>query len=193
MYWWKLTKTLSNPNDPDWDLLIKLTLGDGVHSERKKGFVLAREALRKCLKEGGWEVSPDKLKLQNYSTLAGFPDLTLSLSDSRDCGAAILAKRQDFRSVGIDIEHEERVVKDSIMARIGHPDDQKTLRKIELWCLKEAVFKALMNSGEFQKPVEFSSIRIEDHTWSHPPSGLSGTWESEKSEGLVIARAFLES
>lgn len=193
MYWWNLTKTLSNPNDPEWDLLIKLTLGDEVHSGRKKGFVLAREALKNCLKDSGRNVSPAQLKLKNYSTLQDFPDLTLSLSDSRDCGAAMIAKRQDFRSVGIDIEHEERQVKENILARVSHPDDQRTLRKIELWCLKEAVFKALMNSGCFEKPVEFSSIRIGDKSWFHAPSGLHGTWEIDLSDGIVIARAFLEN
>lgn len=193
MYWWNLTKTLSNPNDPEWDLLIKLTLGDEVHSGRKKGFVLAREALKKCLKDSGQDVSTRQLKLKDYSILEDFPDLTLSLSDSRDCGAAILARRQDFRSVGIDIEHEERQVNDAILARVSHPDDHRTLRKIELWCLKEAVFKALMNSGRFEKPVEFSSIRIADRSWSHTPSGLNGTWEIDLSDGIVIARAFLEN
>jgi 4'-phosphopantetheinyl transferase EntD len=94
--------------------------------------------------------------------------------------------------VGIDIEQEERKVKDEVAMRIAHPNDLK-LRKIELWCLKEAVFKAIMNSGLCTTPVEFSSIRIQEKTWTHPSSQLKGEWELEVIKKVVIARALVKN
>lgn len=192
MYKWKLIKTLSNPKDPEWDLLTKLTLGDEVHSDRKNGFLLSREALLLTLKELQNSVNISDLTLDGYSTLPSFPQYTVSLSHTKECGAALLADRQTFRSVGIDIEQEERPVKDSIVERVSNPHDT-SLRNIELWCLKEAAFKALMNSGVFEKPIEFSSIEIGDQTWSHSPSGLKGEWELEVVKPFVIAKAFLRA
>lgn len=192
MHVWKLIKTLSNPKDPEWDLLIKLTLGDEVHSNRKNGFLLSREALIGALKEAHIQANISDLVLDGYSTLPRFPQFTISLSHTKECGAAVIADRQSFRSVGIDIEQEERVVKDSIVERVSNPHDT-SLRNIELWCLKEAAFKALMNSGAFEKPVEFSSIEIGEHSWSHSPSGLKGEWELEVIKPFVIAKAFLRN
>lgn len=192
MLQWKLTKTLSNPKDPEWDLLIKLTLGDEIHSDRKKGFLYSREALRECLKVMHLNPEINQLRLSDYSTLTNYPQFTVSLSHTKDSGAALVGDRNTFRSLGIDIEQEERVVKDMIIERITHPDDLR-LRNIELWCLKEAAFKALMNTGHFEKPVEFSSIHIGDKNWSHSPSGFKGEWELELVRPYVVARAYLKN
>lgn len=189
---WKLTETLSNPKNPEWDGLIKSALGENIHSDRIKGFLLSREALLECLKENSHHLTPIQLELSGFSALKQLPQYTLSLSHTKTHGAALIADRQSFRSVGIDIEHEERPVKDSIAQRVSHPHDTK-LRNIELWCLKEAVFKTLMNTGNFEKPVEFSSIELGDRTWSHSPSGLKGEWELHYVKPVVIALAFLKS
>lgn len=188
----KLSKTLTKPDDPEWDLLIKLTLPDDVHSDRKNGFLLSRDALKNALKEYGLDITPGALKLKDYSGIEAFPQFTISLSHTKDCGAALVADRKTFRSVGVDIEHEARVVKDSIRERIAHEQDEN-LRNIEIWCLKEAAFKALMNTQQFEKPLEFSSIRLGKNKWFHSPSGLSGEWELEVIRPYVVAKAFLEN
>jgi 4'-phosphopantetheinyl transferase EntD len=193
MHCWNLSQSLINPNDPEWDLLVKLTLGEKSHPERKKSFILSRVALQKCLREQGRNLSPSALKLLNYSTLRGLPEFTLSLAHTKGSGAAILADSKTFRAVGIDIENINRPVKESIIKRVGHSGDDESLRNIELWCLKEAAFKAIMNTREFEKPVEFSSIRIGKGLWSHSPSGLEGEWELENQNNIVIARAFLKN
>ena len=124
--------------------------------------------------------------------MANVEQFTLSLSHTSECGAAMIADRKFFRSVGIDIEREDRVVKDFIRERITHKDDTN-FRNIEIWCLKEAVFKALMNTEKFEKPLEFSSICIGKDSWSHSPSGLEGKWEVETIKPVVVARAFLQN
>jgi 4'-phosphopantetheinyl transferase EntD len=188
---WKVTKTLSNPKDPEWKSLVKSSLGEGVHSNRKFGFMLSREALIMALKEAGYSCSIPHLKMEQYSGLKSFPQFTISLSHTKEAGAAVVADRQTFRSVGIDIEHEERLVKEAVIERVSHPGDL-VLRNIEIWCLKEAAFKAIMNTGSFEAPVSFSSIQIEDKTWSHSPSSLQGEWELDIINQIVVARAFLK-
>lgn len=188
----KLSKTLTNPMDPEWEVLSRLTLGDDVHVDRKSGFLLARQSLLLCLKDVGIVLSPKGLNLRNFHELQDFEQFTLSLSHTKECGAALLAERNNFQSVGIDVEREERFVKDSIRERVAHKGDTN-LRNIELWCLKEAVFKALMNTDRFEKPLEFSSICIEKGGWSHSPSGLEGEWELELVTPFVWAKAFLKN
>lgn len=192
MYNYQLSTTLTDPECPDWELLSLSTLGSEVHSDRKMGFLLSREALKNALKVMEMEVPIHGLILEGYHTLQDYPQLTISLSHTKTCGAALVAERKEFRAVGIDIEEETRVVKDSIRERISHPDDQN-LRNIELWCVKEAVFKTLMNTDLFPKPIEFGSINIQDRKWFHSPSGLSGEWEITSIRPYVVALAFLKN
>ncbi len=130
--------------------------------------------------------------MKEFNSLAKWPEITLSLSHTKLAGAAITASRAEFISVGIDIESDNRVVKDSILKRITNSRDIN-LRNIELWCLKEAVFKCLMNTGIFEKPFEFSEIEISYKRWIHSPSGLEGEWKTIISEQFLIALALLEN
>jgi phosphopantetheinyl transferase len=192
MVTWNLSKSLSKPNDPEWELLTKLALPGDVHSDRKMGFLLSRQSLIECFKSLGLEISAGALLLVGHSQIRDLPQFTISLSHTKTAGAALVADSKSYRSVGIDIEQEERVVKDSIKERITHPQDEN-LRNIEIWCLKEATFKAMMNTGLFDKPVEFSSILISDKRWSHSPSGLEGEWELDFVRPFVVAKAFLKN
>lgn len=192
MHTWKLADSLDIQKDNDWDLLVKLALGDDVHPHRQRGFILSRMALRDALSDVGESAIPQDLILEGYSKLKSFPSLTVSLSHTKDIGAALIADKQTYRSVGIDIEQEARLVKDLVAQRIAHPKDLK-LRNIEIWCLKEAVFKALMNSGEFEQTVKFSSIQIKERKWAHSPSGLEGEWELDLINSIVMARAYLRN
>jgi phosphopantetheinyl transferase (holo-ACP synthase) len=188
----KLIESLRNPNDPEWELLSQLTLGENVHSDRLMSWCLSREALRICFEENGIYLNIKDLRVSGYSALRNVPQFTLSISHTKGLGAALIADKRLYRSVGIDIEREEREVKESIILRISHPKDFK-LRKIELWCIKEAVFKAIMNTGVLETAVEFSSIWIQDKTWVHPPSKLEGEWELEVVKQVVIARALVKN
>lgn len=192
MYTWKLTKNLTDPLDPDWNELAHSSLGNTVHPDRKMGFLLSRQALKNSLQEQGFEVPLKDLKVNNFHKLPTLPQLTISLTHTKDCGAALVGNRKDFHSLGIDIENEARIVKDSIRDRVAHKMDEP-LRNIELWCLKEASFKALMNSGKFEHPVEFGSIQIGDKKWFHSPSGLEGEWKLEIIKPFVVAMAFLRN
>lgn len=193
MFKWKLTKNLTDPLDPEWDELARSALGMGVHPDRKTGFLLSREALKNVLKSLGYDTPIRDLKLSHFHQLIPCPELTISLSHTKECGVALVGDRKEFHSLGIDVEHEERQVKDNILERIAHPHDDASLRKIETWCLKEASFKALMNTGKFAAPVEFNSIQIASDRWFHSPSNLEGEWRIERIKPFVVAMAFLKN
>jgi 4'-phosphopantetheinyl transferase EntD len=192
MTMWTISQTLRDSEDTEWEKLVMSQFPEGVHPKRKEGFLLARSSLRDCLRSLALNCPIQSLVLKDFSRLEIHPQFTISLSHTNQCGAAFIALRKDFRSIGIDVEHEERIVKPSVIERIKNPLDIN-LREIELWCLKEAVFKALMNSGNFQNPVEFASICIQEDRWTHIETNLSGKWEISDLKPFVVARSLLEN
>lgn len=191
MLTYRLVNNLKLTEDSQWEELVQKTLGSGVHPSRQKGFCFARQALRDCLSFLGSNLTIAQLHLENYRSLRDFPELTLSISHTASWGAAVVASSKDYLSVGIDIEPTERVVKEAILKRVSHPLDS-SLRPIEIWSLKEAAFKALMNTGRYERNEEFSSILISKMGWSHPSSHISGDWEIKVEEGMVIALAWIK-
>ena len=159
MLTYQLVNNLNIDEDSQWRDLVLTSLGPGTHPSRIQGFCLGREALRKCLKVLGLEVSITQLILENYKGLKKFPDLNLSISHTKEFGAAIVASKNQTVSVGIDVEPTSRLVKPAILERISHPEDAP-LEPIIMWALKEATFKALMNTGRFEQNEEFSSLLI---------------------------------
>jgi 4'-phosphopantetheinyl transferase EntD len=99
----KVATNLTQPLDPDWELITQYTLGEKVHSDRKNGFLLSRQALKNAFYDFGHDLSIQDLKLSNYHELMGYPEYTLSLSHTKDVGVALVGPRQIFRSLGIDI------------------------------------------------------------------------------------------
>lgn len=192
MYCWKMAKNLMEPQDPDWEKLVSNELGEKIHPNRKMGFLLSRAALRSCFASKGLLIPITELRVQNYSIFTEYPNYTFSLSHTKNIGVAILGCKKEYLSLGIDVEQLNREVKDSIIEKIKNPGDAK-LRKIHHWCLKEAVFKTLMNSKQFVSPLEFSSILLSNNQWSHPSSGLRGGWDLEEIGSLIIAKAYLRS
>lgn len=190
MLTYQLVNNLNIDEDPQWHELTLMSLGPDTHPSRIKGFCLGREALRSCLKMLGLEISITQLQLENYKGLKKFPDLNLSISHTKDFGAAVVASKDQTVSVGIDIEPLSRLVKAPIIDRISHPGDAK-LEPIVLWALKEAAFKALMNTGRFEQNEEFSSLLISEDGWGHPPSGVLGEWKTEVQDDVIIALAWI--
>lgn len=192
MLTYRLARTLSSTEENQWGQLITSTLGTEVHRDRAQGFCLAREALRECFSQRGQLLSIGDIRLKNYHQVLGFDSWTLSLSHTKDWGAAVLASLNEVQSVGIDIEPIGRVVKPMIVDRISHPDDL-ALPPLTLWAVKEAAFKALMNTELFAHPVEFSSLLIRLFGWEHPDSGLGGEWKVSEQDGLCLALAWIKN
>lgn len=191
MITFRLKKSLSPSDEASWKQLVTDTLGVDIHPKRELGFCLAREALRECLKSINKPLSIPEIVLKGYGELENLPGIKLSLSHSADFGAAALTTDSHIISLGIDVEPLSRVVKPMILERISHPQDLD-LSALSLWTLKEAIFKSLMNTQKFEKPLEFSSIQIGDQMWNQSESGLKGEWKLEQMEGQLVALAWIK-
>jgi phosphopantetheinyl transferase (holo-ACP synthase) len=190
MLTYQIKKSLMPAQDSQWKQLVRNVLGEGVHVQRELGFCLAREALRACFMQRGIKLEIPELVLEKFSAVKGQNSLTISLSHAKDWGAAVVASAKEVISVGIDIEPKDRVVKPMILERISHPEDFP-LHPLWLWSLKEASFKALMNTGKFEKPVEFSSLKVTQGNWFHKASNTQGEWKVEEEQGLIVALAWI--
>ena len=165
---------------------------DSAHINRIKGYALAREALLELLKDQNIHLGPKDLKLRHYHSLLNVDHYTLSLGHTSLMGAAFLISKEKYRSVGIDLERNNRIVKDAIYNKMKHPQDE-IIHPLQLWTLKEACFKALMNTEKFEKNIEFNSIQIlANQTWLHS-SGESGGWESFSEDDHMISLAWIKA
>lgn len=191
MLTYRLLKTLIFTQELEWKSLAENVLGTDVHPQRAHDFALSRGALQLCLAEEGISLPIKDLILEDYCTVKGQDSLTISLTHTSNWGAAVLASKKEYISVGIDIEPLTRNVKTSILERISHSEDQ-TLPALTLWSVKEASFKALMNTKKFPHPLEFSSIKISNHTWEHVDSKTKGEWKTEEEQGLLVALAWIK-
>ena len=54
-------------------------------------------------------------------------------------------RSKQLKSIGIDLEHAERLIKPGIMEKYMDPVDssQSGLSPLQIWCAKEAIFKAV--------------------------------------------------
>ncbi len=132
-------------------------------SSDKDAFTNSREALASLLKQEMVLISDLKqdLELVNYQNLKNFPEYVLSLSHTKGAGAAVLAKKAEIASLGIDIEWSDRHLKDEAARFYRHPEDSSYKDKLELWTMKEAAFKALSPRG-FPGVLVLSKIIIKD-------------------------------
>ena len=190
MLTFRLKNSLIPSEAESWKQLVNQSLGEDVHPKRALGFCMAREALRECLATLNIHLGVKDLVLKGFGQVTGVDSVQLSLSHSSDFGAAVVADASKIVSVGIDLEPLSRVVKPLILARVSHPQDLD-LSPLSIWALKEAIFKCLMNTHKFEHPLEFSSIRIGDQTWSQE-SGLAGDWKLVQEQGQLVALAWIK-
>jgi phosphopantetheinyl transferase (holo-ACP synthase) len=189
MLTWRLAKEITQPENQSWKILTT-ALGENPHPDRIRGFLLSREALRLAFFERGINLQIPELQLLNFNQLIDENNYILSLSHTKEWGAAVIADKSRYRSIGIDIEKTDREVKPEIFQRISHAQDFKT-DSVRIWSLKEAIFKTLMNTSLFEKNVAFGDIKISSHSWEHS-GGLKGSWSTQDKEGLIVALAWME-
>lgn len=188
----KIVQTLDKLNKPKWRVLADSVLGSDIHSERRETFCFAREALRLALCELDYKPEINDLVLNGYHSLEKYPEVIFSLAHTKQTGVALMGLKKEFKALGVDVEIESRPVKDSIRDRIAHPADE-SLRNIEAWVLKEAVFKCVSNSGLLPKEPLYPDLRISRTSWEHSPTGMKGECELSKVGELLLGKAFLRA
>lgn len=85
-----------------------------------------------------------------------------SHTDRWACALIGPQRPQEF-SVGVDVEPSQRAVNPEIKRFYVHPDDAtEDLQPLEIWCLKEAVFKAVSSFLAFQQQTPSSALVLTD-------------------------------
>lgn len=174
-------------------------------SSEKDAFTNSREALATLLKQEGLDIQNLKsdLELINFQHLKKFPDFVLSLSHTKDAGAAVLARKSEVISIGIDIEWNDRMMKPGTEKFYRNQEDSFYPDNIELWTMKEAAFKALSpvyTSLDVPGVLVLSKIIIKEgvfYTQERP--AITGTvsthffHSNERKMVISIARILSES
>lgn len=168
---------------------------------RARAHLASRLALKTALEGLGRHGGPQFLE-NDPTTLLSAPDLVVSLSHSRNLGGALVARRQQYPGVGLDLEWADRALQEGGEKYYRHGEDQADLTALELWCMKEAAFKALFPfQRAFQKEVG-RELLLKD-IWVREGSfgilrkgpGILGRVQREvrdwKGRGLLIAQANL--
>ncbi len=187
----RLSQELISDELEQWKDLQKMTLGEEVHPERALSYCLSREALRACLREQGVDLQIPHLIVTDHHKISIAEDYTLSISHTKNWGAAVIGSRLKYLGLGIDVELKDRAIKSAVLDRILHSEDQ-VLEPLTIWCLKEAIFKTLMNAQRITNPVEFSSIQVTSRGWTHADSKSMGDYQMVDHPKLVIALAWIK-
>lgn len=148
------------------------------------GFYNSRMALKTLLEGHGHNIAELKvdLALENFQNLIHFPEYLTSLSHTRGAGAAVLAHKNNFLSLGIDIEWSDRIFKPEAQRFFRNPLDSPYENSLELWTMKEAAFKALSPLGHSGVLVLSKIIIQEGNFW---------TLEDPLKKGLVHSSIML--
>jgi enterobactin synthetase component D len=185
-------------------------LADAIsHERRKKQFTLGRQALKEALERAGFK--------NQFSILKGgkgepvLPEgFCGSISHSNGTAVAAAAKRTDILSVGVDIEHKERTLKENILSSVASDNEKKwltetdtNLRTLMLVSAKEALYKMLypeclkyfgLHDAELnwiQTEGRFQAVLLKDLSEKHV-SGRAYLIDSTFSDNFIVSTAVLE-
>lgn len=157
-----------------WEKKQKSILSDSVHPVRLKLSVLARMSFEKLKTLHGEVFNP-------------------SYAHTDDLGLCSVTENLNEFS-GIDIERTDRVIpKESYKMFIN--DEDADLPPLQLWCIKEAAFKALSNSFNRTEPKLLKEITIDSNESFHYKK-CEGSFLIEKKEikgiDYLIAQAVIK-
>jgi phosphopantetheinyl transferase (holo-ACP synthase) len=144
------------------ELAMKITY-EVNFSDHDDAFHNSRTALKNLLLRQNLAVSDLKndLILENFQSLPNYPGYLTSISHTKGAGAALLAKKESYQSLGIDIEWSDRHLKTEAQRFYRHSEDIYQVSELVLWTMKEAAFKALSPLG-FPGVLVLSKIIIQN-------------------------------
>jgi phosphopantetheinyl transferase (holo-ACP synthase) len=129
---------------------------------------------RLCLNELAHKLSPknyprdlinrDQIEITNHTYLKKIEiQHAVSIAHTNELGMAALGIEID--SLGVDIELKSRVIKAGIEKFFINSEDTTSLHSLEIWCIKEASFKALSpykNLWEDKEVLTLKDIAIKE-------------------------------
>jgi phosphopantetheinyl transferase (holo-ACP synthase) len=172
------------------------------YPHQAKNFYISRNALKLTLADLIPETKIadlDELKILEHHRLKNFPNIIVSLSHSGEIGAAIAGLESVYNGLGIDIESQQREIKKGMEKYYLNLHDED-MPLLNLWCLKEAAFKALspiINEYPFDTTKNrflLKNIWIKDNQFGlvgHKQ--IIGTCNITQIEQYLLATAFIPS
>jgi 4'-phosphopantetheinyl transferase EntD len=150
-----------------------------AHPNRQMEWALGRVAWEVSMRQHGRPTS--HVEWVGHQQIAHSP-VRFSISHTAGWAGAWITT---FDGVGLDIELRSRMVSPEIERRIHHARDM-ALTPLELWTVKEAVYKSLPR--ELQEKIWLNSIAVTDGEFE--AQGMRGAWQLHPHEELTVAKAW---
>ena len=157
---------------------------------------LSRKALQAVAQLAGQVLGPSDLVLNHHHYIDKCPDHFFSLSHTTDYAAAIVVSSNAYLGAGIDIELKQREFTASHHRFFTHKEDDQDIPKLNLWCIKEAIYKAsshLIADTYLLKDIIVSPkcSFIIDKKINGTDCNITGTWQIIAHPELIIATALI--
>ncbi|POB14671.1 MULTISPECIES: 4'-phosphopantetheinyl transferase family protein [unclassified Halobacteriovorax] len=111
-------------------------LPEGFMADKRNDFRLSRYCLSSLtgLKD---------ISIINHLHLDNHDNMLVSISHTKELAACALCTNKDVKSVGIDIEWSDRKMREGTFKYfVSHERELNIHSPLEIWCIKEAAFKA---------------------------------------------------
>ncbi|MES2856844.1 MAG: 4'-phosphopantetheinyl transferase superfamily protein [Bdellovibrionota bacterium] len=163
-----------------------------AHVKRKTEFALGRLALQKAFETQRIDLAPDELIFNGFQELLLVPGYRFSISHTDTCALVWLADSDECKGIGVDIEPSDRVLSEAVYKKLVHTQDASTLSPIQLWCAKEAAFKAV--ATEHQPDLVVAKIYLEENRFITEASATApvstGKWIQYVNDGYIHSFAW---
>lgn len=119
---------------------VDFTCPEDFYPSKKQEFRLSRFSLSNLTMT---HLGSSQLEIEDFDHLSFNHDFKVSLSHTKDAGCAVISNSPTTLGIGIDIEDKNRKYRSGIEKFYILPnEDDKNLNKLQLWCAKEAAYKA---------------------------------------------------
>ena len=170
---------------------VPTTITTRFKEHRAIQYYTSRKALLWCLAQQGIPAQIEHLDIVNHHHLANYPQILVSLAHTDCYGAAVIGQQHEYRSLGIDIELQSRLLKPETQKMFVNRDDDFD-QLLPLWCQKEAAFKALsplVPEMNLTKPLVLKDIWICNERFGLIPDQEIGKVKLLTLESLIVAIA----
>lgn len=130
------------------------------------------------------------------------PSVLVSISHTDEIGAAIIAKDELMKSIGLDIEKSSRMISNEMKKFFSTNFDITTnLSNLDIWCIKEAAYKAIY---PLKKTINDGTSLLLSKIWIDNSSQTFGIISSRNIVGnyqcdnftyqhqsLIVSKAFI--
>lgn len=157
--------------------------------DEKETYRLSRFALKKL-------TGLDNLHITNHQYMTEKPETAVSISHTKGLGAALICDYPGIDNIGIDIEWADRKYRPGVEKYFLLEEDDSQLSLLEVWCAKEAAYKALCPIYTGEKTLVIKDFTIRGGRFYGPDKSVGkieiyhDTIEEKK---VVMAIALLET